>query len=84
MYTSGIFRSARPNDMVAAGLGRTFQNIRLFQNMTALENVLVGMHTRLKANWWDAMFSTPLDRREEKSSAEKRTRVPRARRPQGP
>ena len=46
----GIFRSARPNDMVEAGLGRTFQNIRLFQNMTALENVLVGMHTRLKAN----------------------------------
>jgi len=67
----GIFRSARPNDMVAVGLGRTFQNIRLFHNMTALENVQVGMHTRLKTNWWDAMFSTPLDRREEKSSAEK-------------
>ena len=46
----GIFRSARPNDMVDAGLGRTFQNIRLFQNMTAMENVLVGMHTKLKAN----------------------------------
>ena len=43
----GIFKSARPNDMVVAGLGRTFQNIRLFQNMTALENVLVGMHTQL-------------------------------------
>jgi ABC-type branched-subunit amino acid transport system ATPase component len=67
----GIFRSARPNDMVAVGLGRTFQNIRLFHNMTALENVQVGMHTRLKTNWWDAMFSTPLDRREEKSSADK-------------
>jgi len=67
----GIFRSARPNDMVAVGLGRTFQNIRLFHNMTALENVQVGMHTRLKTNWWDAMFSTPLDRREEVSSAEK-------------
>ena len=38
----GIFRSARPNDMVEAGVGRTFQNIRLFQNMTAIENVLVG------------------------------------------
>lgn len=44
----GIFRSARPNDMVEAGMGRTFQNIRLFRNMTALENVLVGMHTRLR------------------------------------
>jgi branched-chain amino acid transport system ATP-binding protein len=61
----GIFRSARPNDMVVAGLGRTFQNIRLFHNMTALDNVLVGMHCRLKASWIDALLSTRLDRREE-------------------
>jgi branched-chain amino acid transport system ATP-binding protein len=64
----GVFHSARPNDMVVAGLGRTFQNIRLFPNMTALENVLVGMHTRLKASWIDALFSTPRDRREEVTS----------------
>ena len=63
----GIFKSARPNDMVVAGLGRTFQNIRLFQNMTALENVLVGMHTKLKATWIDAILSTPRDRREEEA-----------------
>ena len=61
----GIFRSARPNDMVRAGIGRTFQNIRLFQNMTAEENVLVGMHIKLKANVLDAMFATPRNRREE-------------------
>jgi ABC-type branched-subunit amino acid transport system ATPase component len=61
----GIFRSARPNDMVVAGLGRTFQNIRLFPNMTALENVLVGMHSRLKASWVDALLSTPRNRAEE-------------------
>jgi branched-chain amino acid transport system ATP-binding protein len=61
----GIFKSARPNDMVVNGLGRTFQNIRLFQNMSALENVLVGMHTKLKATWIDAILSTPRDRREE-------------------
>jgi len=61
----GIFRSARPNDIVEAGIGRTFQNIRLFSNMTAEENVLVGMHTRLKANLLDAMFSTPRNRSEE-------------------
>jgi ABC-type branched-subunit amino acid transport system ATPase component len=66
----GIFKSARPNDMVQAGLGRTFQNIRLFQNMTALENVLVGMHSRMHSTWLDAMLSTPRDRREEKASAE--------------
>jgi branched-chain amino acid transport system ATP-binding protein len=67
----GIFRSAKPNDMVVAGLGRTFQNIRLFQNMTALENVLVGMHSRMKASWIDALLSTPRDRREEAASAVK-------------
>src|SRR6478752_3138549 len=64
----GIFKSARPNDMVQAGLGRTFQNIRLFQNMTAMENILVGMHTKLHANLVDAMLSTPKNRREELSS----------------
>ncbi len=61
----GVFRSARPNDMVVAGLGRTFQNIRLFPNMTAMENVLVGMHSRLKATWIDALLSTPRNRVEE-------------------
>ncbi len=68
MTRFGIFRSARPNDMVVAGLGRTFQNIRLFANMTAMENVLVGMHSRLKATWIDALLSTPRDRREEVTS----------------
>jgi branched-chain amino acid transport system ATP-binding protein len=65
LHRLGVFRSAKPNDMVRAGIGRTFQNIRLFQNMTAVENVLVGMHTRLHANLLDAMFSTPRNRREE-------------------
>jgi branched-chain amino acid transport system ATP-binding protein len=64
----GIFRSARPNEMVAAGMGRTFQNIRLFKNMTAVENVLIGMHARMDANPVDAFFSTPKNRREEAAS----------------
>ena len=38
-----------PHAITERGIGRTFQNIRLFQNMTALENVLVGMHSRLNA-----------------------------------
>ena len=64
----GILRSARPNDMVAAGVGRTFQNIRLFKNMTALETVLIGMHPRMRANPADAFFSTPKARSEEAAS----------------
>ena len=61
----GILRSARPNDVVAAGIGRTFQNIRLFQNMTAMENVLVGMHLRLSANLIDHVISSRRQKREE-------------------
>jgi branched-chain amino acid transport system ATP-binding protein len=64
----GIFRSARPNDMVQAGVGRTFQNIRLFKNMTAVENVLIGMHTRMHATLIDGFLSTPRARREEDAS----------------
>jgi branched-chain amino acid transport system ATP-binding protein len=51
---AGIFRSARPHEIVALGVGRTFQNIRLFANMTALENVLVGMHAHMRATLVDA------------------------------
>jgi branched-chain amino acid transport system ATP-binding protein len=67
----GIFKSARPNDMVQAGIGRTFQNIRLFQNMTAIENVLVGMHSRLRSNAVDALLSTPRRAREEATAIER-------------
>ncbi|MGH2970617.1 MAG: ABC transporter ATP-binding protein [Gaiellaceae bacterium] len=54
-----------PHAYTQRGIGRTFQNIRLFQNMTALENVLVGMHTRLKGNLFEAIVRTPRIRRVE-------------------
>ena len=68
LHRLGIFKSARPNDMVVAGLGRTFQNIRLFKTMTAMENVMVGMHSRLHANPLDAALRLPRHRREEKEA----------------
>ena len=64
----GIFRSARPNDMVVAGLGRTFQNIRLFKTMTARENVMVGMHSRMHASPADAVLRSPRHKREEEAA----------------
>jgi ABC-type branched-subunit amino acid transport system ATPase component len=67
----GVIRSARPNDVVAAGIGRTFQNIRLFQNMTVLENVLVGMHLQLKSNLVDHFASTRRQGREEEAARRK-------------
>ncbi|HEX3805298.1 MAG TPA: ABC transporter ATP-binding protein [Gaiellaceae bacterium] len=54
-----------PHAITARGIGRTFQNIRLFQNMTAIENVLVGMHTRLKSNLFNSIIRTPFVKREE-------------------
>ena len=57
-----------PHAITARGIGRTFQNIRLFQNMTVLENVLVGMHSRLKANLFNSILRTPAVKREEKEA----------------
>jgi branched-chain amino acid transport system ATP-binding protein len=59
-----------PHAITERGIGRTFQNIRLFQNMTALENVLVGMHSRLKGGIVGSIVRTPRIRREEKQARE--------------
>src|SRR5438270_7450081 len=48
-----------PDQVLVRGIARTFQNIRLFNNMTVLENVLVGQHTQLKANVLGSLFHTP-------------------------
>ena len=60
-----------PHAITERGMGRTFQNIRLFQNMTALENVMVGMHARLKANLLNSILRTPFVRREESLARER-------------
>ncbi len=64
--TSGDIRLERrslvslsPDHVVRWGIARTFQNIRLFNNMTVLENVLVGQHTQLKANILGSVFRPP-------------------------
>jgi branched-chain amino acid transport system ATP-binding protein len=54
-----------PNQIVSRGIGRTFQNIRLFGNMTVLNNVMVGRHVRLKASWWASLLKLPSVRAEE-------------------
>src|SRR5205823_14031449 len=48
-----------PHQITARGIGRTFQNIRLFKEMTALENVLVGMHARLRGGIVRSILRTP-------------------------
>lgn len=58
----------KPHEIVSAGLARTFQNIRLFANMTALENVMVGRHTRLRAGVLGAIARNAATRAEEQTA----------------
>jgi branched-chain amino acid transport system ATP-binding protein len=60
-----------PHRITSLGIGRTFQNIRLFEQMTALENVLVGMHPRLKGGILGSIIGTPRVRREERQARER-------------
>jgi branched-chain amino acid transport system ATP-binding protein len=64
--------TAKRADIVTrAGVARTFQNIKLFRTMTAIENVQVGMHSRLRSRVTGMVLRTPFVRREEKDSVEK-------------
>ena len=59
-----------PEKVAACGIARTFQNIRLFPDLMAVENVLVGMHLHLRASMAKIIFSTPGVRREEEQAYE--------------
>jgi branched-chain amino acid transport system ATP-binding protein len=63
--------SLPPHRVTALGIGRTFQNIRLFSTMSVLDNVLVGLHVHLKSHWWDAVLRTPSQLREEYEARER-------------
>ena len=65
LLRAGIFHAARPNDVASLGISRTFQNIRLFNNMSALENVMVGQHSRMHATLVDAALRLPRHNQEE-------------------
>ena len=60
-----------PHAIVELGVGRTFQNIRLFAQMTALENVLVGMHCRLRGGIVGSILRTPRVKREEAAARDR-------------
>jgi branched-chain amino acid transport system ATP-binding protein len=60
-----------PHKVTALGMARTFQNIRLFHNMTALENVLVAMHSRIRGGVLRSIFRTPGLKREEEAAHQK-------------
>ena len=55
----------RTHDITSRGIARTFQNIRLFAYMSALDNVMTGEHARMHAKLWDSLLHTPSQRKEE-------------------
>jgi branched-chain amino acid transport system ATP-binding protein len=67
----GTVLPPKPHLVTQAGIARTFQNIRLFANMTVLENVLVGRHTRTKEGLWSALLRGPGFKKAEKASHER-------------
>ena len=76
--TSGLIRfqdqeitGRKPYRVNQLGIARTFQQIRLFSYMSALDNVRIGEHPRMHAQLWDAIFKTPLARHEEASVTER-------------
>lgn len=70
-YKSKSLLGFSPDRITRQGISRTYQNIRLFPAMTAIENILVGAHPRLKSNWFDAMIHTPRQREEEQTAVQK-------------
>lgn len=65
-FDGRVINGRSTDTITRMGVSRTYQNIRLFSNMTAIENILVGEHPHLKTFWAEAIFSTPRFRKEEK------------------
>jgi branched-chain amino acid transport system ATP-binding protein len=59
-----------PHRAAKAGIARTFQNIRLFEYMSALDNVRLGHHCRMHSKLWDSLFKSPFERHEERRITE--------------
>ena len=71
LFDSEDVTARRPDIITSLGVARTFQNIRLFSTMTALENVMVGRHARMNAGLFGSILRTPSVRREEVAVTEK-------------
>ncbi len=75
MFLGRQIRGLRPDQIARAGIARTYQNIRLFQNLTAMENVIIGMHGHLRSGVFDALFWSRRYRREEREARDEAHRL---------
>ena len=74
-FNGKTLKGLQPDRIAHLGIARTYQNIRLFSNMTAIENILVGQHSRLKASPIDAILHTPRYHKEEEEAHEEANRL---------
>lgn len=74
-FDGHAIQNLSPDLITRSGISRTYQNIRLFANMTAMENVLVGQDPRLKSSWVGAVLGTPGTRKEEELAHEEARRL---------
>ncbi|MGV7206647.1 ABC transporter permease subunit [Oxalobacteraceae bacterium A2-2] len=70
-FAGAVISGRTPSQIALGGVARTFQNVQLFGEMTATENVLVGLHNTFRSNVLDVMLQTPRYRREEKAARER-------------
>ena len=66
LFDGATLAGLKPNDVASRGIARTFQNIRLFGNLSALENVMIGRHVRTRAGVWGAISRNGSTQKEEK------------------
>lgn len=75
LFQNQSIKGMSPDRITHHGISRTYQNIRLFANMTALENILVGQHSRLESNLLDVLIHTQRFFKEEQASQEEAKRL---------
>ncbi|HKC18032.1 MAG TPA: ATP-binding cassette domain-containing protein, partial [Candidatus Dormibacteraeota bacterium] len=75
IFDGNNITGAKPHQVARFGIARTFQNIRLFDYMTCVDNVRVGRHVRMHAKLWDSLFKTRGERREEQRVTEEATEL---------
>jgi len=71
VFDGNEITGAKPHQVSKLGIARTFQNIHLFDYMTALDNVRLGRHVRMHAKVWDSLFNTPMAKHEEAAVTER-------------
>jgi branched-chain amino acid transport system ATP-binding protein len=70
-FNGHIIQGLTPDRITKFGIARTYQNIRLFSNMTAIENILVGQHPQLKTFWFEALIGNARFKKEEQQALDR-------------